>query len=76
MNAHFSVVNKRGTITAGIIMIIAIVIFSLGLAKKLSGGGLLWTLPLICGIIVFLLALMILISVITAGVDVQNGHVV
>ena len=76
MNAHFSVVNKRGTITAGIIMIIAIVIFSLGLAKKLSGGGLLWTLPLICGIIVFLLALMILLSVITAGVDVQNGHVV
>ena len=76
MNAHFSVVNKRGTIAAGVIMLIAIVIFSLGLAKKLSGGGLIWTLPLICGIIIFLMALMILISVITAGVDVQNGNVV
>ena len=76
MNAHFSVVNKRGMITSCFIMAIAIVIFSLGLAKKLSGGGILWTLPLICGIIIFLLALMILISVVTAGVDVQNGNVV
>ena len=76
MNAHFSVVNKRGTIAAGVIMLIAIVLLSLGLAKKLSGGGLIWTLPLICGIIIFLMALMILISVITAGVDVQNGNVV
>lgn len=76
MNAHFSVVNKRGMITSCFIMAIAIVIFSLSLAKKLSGGGILWTLPLICGIIIFLLALMILISVITAGVDVQNGNVI
>jgi len=76
LSAHFSVVNKRGTITAGIIMAIAIVIFSMSLAKKLAGGGIIWMLPLICGIIVFLLAMMILISVITAGVDVQNGSVV
>lgn len=76
MNGHFSVINKRGALTASIIMAIAIVIFSLGLAKKLAGGGIIWTLPLICGIFIFLLALMILISVITAGVDVQNGKVV
>jgi uncharacterized membrane protein len=74
MNAHFSVVNKRGTIAAGVIMLIAIVIFSLGLAKKLSGGGLIWTLPLICGIIIFLMALMILnASAETAAILTPDG---
>lgn len=76
MSAHFSVINKRGVITASIIMAFAIVIFSLGLSQQLAGGGIIWCLPLICGAIFFLLALIILVLVVTAGVDVQNGTVV
>ncbi|MBR5315593.1 MAG: hypothetical protein IKU44_02275 [Firmicutes bacterium] len=76
MTAHFSVVNKRGAITAGALMALGILIFSVCLAQKIAGGSILWMIPLTAGIIVFIMCLLILISVITAGVDVQNGSVV
>ena len=75
MNRHFSVVNKRGTTVAGVIMAVCILLFSLCLAMRLSSGSVLWTIPLVACIIVFIIGLMILISVITAGIDVKNGNV-
>ena len=73
---HFSVINKRGLATACIIMAGAILLFSLSLANRLSGGSILWTIPVVAAIIVFLLALMILTSVLTAGIDVEMNQVI
>ena len=76
MNGHFSVVNKRGLITALVIMGISILLFSLSMAKKLAGVSIIWTIPLVCCIIIFIIALIILTSVVTAGIDVKNGVVI
>ena len=76
MNKHFSVVNKRGTTVAGIIMCVCIVLFSLCLAMRISSGSVLWTIPLVACIIFFIIGLMVMISIITAGVDVKDGNAV
>lgn len=76
MNGHFSVINKRGMITSAILVAASIILFSLSISKKLSGGSMLWTLPLVfCGII-FIIALIIMLSVLTAGIDVKDGVVI
>ena len=76
MNGHFSVVNKRGLITSGILLAASIVLFSLSLSRKLSGGSIIWTIPLVVCIIIFILAIIIITSVLTAGIDVKNGIVI
>ena len=76
MQGHFSVINKRGLITVIVLLLISILLFSASLAKRLGGGSMIWLIPLLCGIILFLLCLMILMAVINAGVDVANGQVV
>lgn len=76
MNGHFSVVNRRGLFASGILLALSILIFSLSLAKKLAGGSIIWTIPLICCIIIFIMAIFIMTSVLTAGIDVKNGIVI
>ncbi len=76
MQGHFSIINKRGMLTACILTCFSILLFSLSLSMKLGGGSKLWLIPLIVSVIIFLLCLMILVSVITAGVDVEAGQVV
>ncbi len=76
MNGHFAVVNKRGVITTVVLLIISIILFSLSLAKKLSGGGVMWMIPLTVFIIIFILAIILLVSVLTAGIDVNNSEVI
>ena len=76
MNGHFSVVNKRGLITSGILLAASIILFSLSLSKKLAGGSIIWTIPLVVCIIIFILAIIIITSVLTAGIDVKNGIVI
>lgn len=76
MNRHFPVVNKRGLLTSCSLLLIAILLFSLSLSKRISSGSIIWLLPVIAAVIVFIFAIMILISVITAGIDVKNGQVV
>ncbi len=75
MNGHFSVANKRGLIVSGAILVICIILFSLCLAMRLSTGSVLWTIPLVACIIVFIIAIILLISVATAGVDVSDNAV-
>ena len=69
MNRHFSVVNKRGLSTIGILTAFSIILFSFSLAKRISSGSMLWTIPVVIAIIIFILTLMFLVGVITAGVD-------
>ena len=76
MNGHFSVVNKRGLITSGILLAASIILFSLSLSKKLAGGSIIWTIPLVVCIIIFIMAIIIMTSVLTAGIDVKNGIVI
>lgn len=76
MNGHFSVVNRRGMITSCILVALSILMFSLSLSRKLAGGSMLWTLPLVVCIIVFLLSLVIMLSVLTAGIDVKDSMVI
>ena len=75
MNKHFYVRNRRGVITSSALLGITIILFSLSLAKKLSGGSFVWTIPLTVSVILFILALILLVSVLTAGIDV-NGNMV
>ena len=76
MNGHFSVVNKRGLTTTGIMILFSIILFSLSLAKRISSGSMLWTIPVVIAIIIFILTLMLLVGVITAGVDVKKNKVI
>lgn len=76
MNKHFSVVNKRGLTTIGILTAFSIVLFSLSLAKRISSGSMLWTIPVVVAIIIFILTLMFLVGVITAGIDVKKNKVI
>ena len=76
MNGHFSVVNKRGLITSGILLAASIILFSLSLSKKLAGGSIIWTISLVVCIIIFIMAIIIMTSVLTAGIDVKNGIVI
>lgn len=76
MQGHFSFINKRGLLAACMLTAFSICLFSLGLAMTLGGGSRLWLIPLIISVIIFLLCLMILVSVLTAGVDVEAGQVV
>ena len=76
MNRHFSVVNKRGLSTIGILTAFSIILFSFSLAKRISSGSMLWTIPVVIAIIIFILTLMFLVGVITAGVDVKKNKVI
>ena len=76
MNGHFSVVNKRGLITSGILLAASIILFSLSLSKKLAVGSIIWTISLVVCIIIFIMAIIIMTSVLTAGIDVKNGIVI
>lgn len=76
MQGHYSVVNKRGLLTASVLMALGIIVFSLSLAKRLGSGSVIWTIPLVIAIIVFLIALIILVSVLTAGIDIEYGKVI
>lgn len=76
MNAHFAVINKRGAITAGALVFLSIVLFSVSAAQFFSGGSKFWLVPLIIFVILFILAIMILVSVLTAGVDIRDGVVI
>lgn len=76
MQGHYSVVNKRGLITASFLMLLGILVFALSLSKRFASGSIIWTIPLVLAIIIFLLALIILISVLTAGIDIQYGKVI
>lgn len=76
MNKHFSIINKRGAITGSILVFISIVLFAVFLAPVLTGGSKLWLVGVLFAIICFFFSMMILISVINAGIDVKNGIVI
>lgn len=76
MNKHFYVVNKRGLTTTGLMILFSIILFSLSLTKRISSGSMLWTIPVVIAIIIFILTLMLLVGVITAGVDVKKNKVI
>ena len=76
MNKHFYVVNKRGLTTIGIMTLFSIILFSFSLAKRIASGSMLWTIPVVIAIIIFILTLMFLVGVITAGVDVKKNKVI
>ena len=76
MNKHFYFVNKRGLTTIGLMTIFSIILFSLSLSKRISSGSMLWTIPVVIAIIIFILTLMFLVGVITAGVDVKKNKVI
>lgn len=76
MNRHFSVISKRGAVTAALFTLINIVLFSLSLAMRLGGGSRLWLLPIIVFAVLFLFSIMILVSVLSAGIDIKNGTVI
>ncbi|MEE0741887.1 MAG: hypothetical protein U0M21_06370 [Emergencia sp.] len=76
MNAHFSVINKRGALVTGLSMFLCIVLFSISVAGLFGGGTKLWLVGFILSAIVFLICLVIMISVLTAGIDIKNGIVI
>lgn len=76
MNAHFPIVNMRGLITAICFTLLNIVLFSISLSMRLGGGSRLWLIPVIVFAVFFLISIMVLISVLRAGIDVKDGTVI
>ncbi len=76
MQGHFSVINKRGLITACILIFFSILLFAFSLAKLVGGGSRLWIALLAFAACFCLISLLILRAVATAGVDVENGQVI
>lgn len=76
MNAHFPVVNTRGALAASLFTLINIILFSISLAMRLGGGSRWWLIPLVIFAVFFLISIMVLISVLRAGIDVKDGTVI
>ena len=76
MNKHYPIISKRGALCAGLFLFINLCLLSLFLALFLQGGSRIWLLPLIIFIVFALFGLFILVSVLRAGIDIQNGIVI
>lgn len=76
MNKHFSVINKRGMIVATLLLLLNITFFSISIAKVMGGGSKLWFIPVIIFIVLFIISVMILVSVVTAGIDIKDDTVI
>ena len=75
MNGHFSMINKRGAIAASLFVAANIVLLSISLAFKLNGGRI-WLIPIIVFAVTFLFSIMILMSVLRAGIDIKADMVI
>lgn len=76
MNGHFSVINNKGAIVGSTLLLVNILLFSLCLAKMLGSSSKLWLIPLVIFIILFIISVMILVSILTAGIDIKDGTVI
>lgn len=76
MNAHFPIVNLRSLLAAVCFTLLNIALFSVSLAMRLGGGSRLWLIPLIIFAVFFLISIMVLVSVLRAGIDVKDGTVI
>lgn len=63
-------------IAASVLLLINITLFSVSLAKIIGGGSRLWLIPVIIFIVLFIISVMILVSVMTAGIDIKDGTVI
>lgn len=75
LNGHFSMINKRGAIAASVFVAANIVLLSISLAFKLNGGRI-WLIPIIVFAVTFLFSIMILMSVLRAGIDIKADMVI
>lgn len=76
MNKHFAVINKKATILSAIFIFINIVAFTFSFYKISSGGSKLWIIPAVIFIGLFIIGIMIITSVLTAGIDVKADMVI
>lgn len=76
MNAHFSIINKRGVLLTALLLVLIIIPLCISLSFLLGGGSKLW----IAGLVIFggffLFGIMLLISVLNGGIDVARGMVI
>ncbi|MDD4377875.1 MAG: hypothetical protein PHH48_07055 [Eubacteriales bacterium] len=75
MNKHFPVINKKGVILTSIFTLIIIVAGSFSIVKVFTGSSMLWILPSIVFIALFIISIMMLISILTAGIDINDNIV-
>ena len=68
-------INKRGAIAASLFVAANIVLLSISLAFKLNGGRI-WLIPIIVFAVTFLFSIMILMSVLRAGIDIKADMVI
>ena len=68
-------INKRGAIAASVFVAANIVLLSISLAFKLNGGRI-WLIPIIVFAVTFLFSIMILMSVLRAGIDIKADMVI
>ena len=76
MNGHFSVINKKGMAITFVIMAVNAGISGMSLAMIISGGSKLWLLPIIFFVTFFLIATLIMIQIVNAGIDIKRGIVI
>jgi hypothetical protein len=76
MKKNFAVINKRGLLAVLVLLLIAIVLFAISISQVASGASKLWFVPLIIFALGVILNLMIIASILTAGVEVRGGMVI
>lgn len=76
MNKHFPVINKKATLFLCALVFVNIIISAICVSFVLTGGNKLFIIPLIVFVIFFFISIMILVSVLTAGIDVKNNQVI
>lgn len=75
MNKHFSMINRRGAVAASVFVAANIILLSISLAFRLNGSRL-WLISIIFFAVTFLFSIMILMSVLRAGIDIKDNMVI
>lgn len=75
MKKHFFIIHKKSAIFACLLTVLSIIVFSSSLVKFLTDKTLFLFLPVIVFAVGFVIGIIILISVLTAGIYVKDGMV-
>ncbi len=76
MNKHFSVVSTKSAVFCSGLTAFNIILFSICLVLVLTGGSKLWIIPVVIFVILTMICIMILMSVLIAGVDIKDDMVI
>lgn len=76
MNRHFSIIYRKSVISGAILLLVSIVLFSVPISFLLTGGSKLWLIAIIIAVGLFLIGIVSMGSILSAGIDVKDNMVI